>query len=152
MLNLQIQTFGFKEAQGKLKKLHDSFGNWRPEFNMIGDALKQYYEVAVFATEGAILGTPWAKLLPTTAYAKAKKYPGRGILERTGKLKKSYKYRAFDDFMVFANTAPYAIYHQKGTFAMPSRLVIFIDQNQKNIIMSKLQEGVANRILAAAKA
>lgn len=140
MINLQIQTIGFKEAQGKLKVLHKSFLNWRPEFNQIGQTLKQYYEIAVFQTEGGVLGHPWARLMPEYQFYKARRYPGRGILERTGKMKKSYRHKSFDDYMVFANVAPYAIYHQKGAGSLPERLVIFIDHNQKNIIMKVLQE------------
>src|SRR5512132_1125407 len=43
-----------------------------------------------FSSQGSELGEPWQALSPKYAAWKAKRYPGKGILERTGEMRKSF--------------------------------------------------------------
>lgn len=56
-----------------------------------GVEIKDFVEGEVFNTEGSALGKKWAPLKPSYAAWKAKRYPGKGILERTGRMRKLFR-------------------------------------------------------------
>lgn len=94
----------------------------------------------VFAAEGAFEDrTKWAELSPNYRAWKQRKFPGRKILELTGKLKSSLITSGSEGNvsvvtpteMSVGTTIPYAIYHQKGTSRMPMRKIIHLTQEQK---------------------
>lgn len=64
------------------------------DFGYVFDLIeKDYYDTVrkVFEFEGAVDGRrKWAPLSPSYAEEKRKRYPGKKILERTGRLKRSY--------------------------------------------------------------
>lgn len=74
-----------RAIQGRIKATSDL----SPAFEKIADDFIEMQEKA-FAAEGAYEGNPaWAPLSAKYAAWKAKKFPGRGILERSGALKAS---------------------------------------------------------------
>ncbi len=96
-----------------------------------------------FATEGEHGSGGWAKLNEVYEARKARQYPDKPILQRTGRMFKSLTspvspgavYTASRHSVTFGTTVPYAIYHQKGTKDMPERKPIeFTDGERQQII------------------
>ena len=58
--------------------------NLTPEFKKTGDYLMNVFANQSFESEGAIYGMKWPELNQHYRLWKAKAYPGKGILERTG--------------------------------------------------------------------
>ena len=94
----------------------------------------------VFATEGAFEGrNRWQELSPAYAKGKTKHYPGKKILDRTGRLKKSLTIKGSSDSVLeitpnslkIGTKVPYSIYHQKGTSRVPMRKIIELTDLQR---------------------
>jgi phage gpG-like protein len=98
-------------------------------FEAIADHQKKIWQKQ-FAQEGRYTGAAWSPLSPPYARWKAKNYPGKPILQRTGKLMESMTQRPFgideitDKSMTIGTDVPYAQYHQRGTEHMPARPLI----------------------------
>ncbi len=151
MLNIQVQITGDKATVAKLKKLGKNFNDWTPELKQVGEYLQKFYSTAVFETEGGILGMRWPALSPAYEFWKRQKWPGRGILVRTGKLKESFKYEVGPTYVEVMNPVDYAVYHQQGR-GVPKRMLIFFEDRQKNAIIDIFKTGIARKIEAAIKA
>jgi phage gpG-like protein len=94
----------------------------------------------IFSAEGAFEERgKWQDLSPAYARWKQKHYPGRKILELTGRMKLSLVARGSSENvtqitsteMSLGTVVPYAIFHQKGTPNMPMRKVIEITSEEK---------------------
>jgi phage gpG-like protein len=149
MLNIQIEITGDKETIAKLQKMDKSFGDWTPELRQVGEFLKQFYSIAAFETEGGIFGARWAALNPSYERWKRDAFPGKGILVRTGDMKKGYKYEATNNSMTLWNVSKYAIFHQTGTKRMPQRLLVSLKPKQRDEIINIFKRGLAQRIQKA---
>lgn len=82
-----------------------------------------------FDSQGAEMDNGWSALSPTYGKWKARNYPGKGILVRSGDLRESLAgklgIREFNRHSMTVGTAiPYAAYHQYGTRNMPARRLI----------------------------
>lgn len=82
-----------------------------------------------FDSEGATMSGGWSALSPKYGKWKARNYPGRGILVRSGDLRESLAgklgIREFNRTSMTIGTAiPYASFHQHGTRTMPARRLI----------------------------
>ncbi len=94
----------------------------------------------VFSREGAFEGrTKWADLSPTYRAWKQKHFPGRKILELTGRLIASISVKGSSENiseitpteMRVGTIVPYAMAHQLGTNRMPARKIIQLTDEQK---------------------
>lgn len=91
--------------------------------------LLEEHEAQQFDEEGGGPAGTWAPLSEQYAAQKARMYPGKGILERTGTLRaaltgaSSFARREWsdDDFAFGTVGVPYASFHQTGTARMPKR-------------------------------
>lgn len=85
-VDIRIEGMGrfLQYLRGKKRLMEDM----RPVFQKIRYEFYEHME-DVFESEGAILGERWTPLNRRYAAWKAKRFPGRKILERTGKLKRS---------------------------------------------------------------
>lgn len=140
--------------------------DFKPALTGIGD---DWYatERAVFAAEGAAEGNPaWAKLSPVYAWWKQSKYPGRGILERTGRMMRSLTehgapdsvYELTNDSLTLGSTLRVgrggqwnlAMLHQTGTRKMPARKPGLLTQAQR-IRWTKIVQRELNAIFSQAQ-
>lgn len=117
-----------------LSRLRANIQDWQPFFRdyvaprFFGDVIRN------FETEGGYVGG-WAPLSPRYAAWKAKRYPGKGILQRTGRMINSLRWGGSPGpEMVFRMTpreaelgtsVPYAASHQRGTGRLPRRQMLF---------------------------
>src|ERR1035437_6732309 len=101
-MNMTITVSGTERVINKLKKLGTL--NFEPEFTKIGQYLKQYYSGEAFLSQGGVYGERWEPLKDGTRAYKAKHYTGRGILERTGKMRNSFSYEASNNSVKVSNS------------------------------------------------
>lgn len=113
--------------------------NFDQPFTMIADDFFQSMG-NTFQAEGAFEGRPrWLDLSPAYAKWKARHYPGRKILELSGRLGRSLSVKGGEDNILsmtpleltMGTRVPYAKYHQTGTPRMPMRKIIELTQEQK---------------------
>lgn len=118
--------FDVKGASGwrrDLTLLEKRLGDMRPVFEKFGG-----YQIQSTLRTHAAQGRPakWQPLALSTQYDRARQgYPAeRPILERSGKLMRSYDYSYTKTVYRFDNLTPYFIYHQKGGSKIPRRIMI----------------------------
>jgi len=103
-------------------------------------------ESSQFNSEGQRGGARWKPLSEKYRRWKEIRYPGKGILELTGQLKKSlsgagkgHRKLLSPRFMVFGTMTPYAIYHQVGTSKMPIRNPVKLTDDDTRKIRSVIK-------------
>lgn len=146
MLNVKIEIKGDKETIAKLKKLGKSFHEWRPEMQKVGNYLVNFYQNAVFETEGGVFGMRWASLSAGYDFWKRKNYPGRGTLERTGRLRRGFSSDANQTSVIVENKVSYGRFHQYGTSRMKARPIMHIDKKLEDNIVDIFKEGLARKL------
>jgi phage gpG-like protein len=141
-MQMRITINGTEKVIKKLKKLSEL--NFEPEFNKIGEYLKQYYSGEVFLSQGGVFGKRWQPIADGTRKYKTKHYTGKGILERTGNMRKSFTFTATKDSVMVTNTATYFKYHQSSEprTKLPRRVMIGYNSAIKNQVRSLLNDGV----------
>ncbi len=125
--------------------------SFEPELRDIGEWYIDFITNEVFATEGGVIGESWSSINPGYAEEKAKKYPGRGILEASGKMRTSWKLYTTSHYALIENEADYAIYHQDGSGGLPQRLFVKLDQERQDTIVEMFKEGILKRIQRAVR-
>ncbi len=106
------------------------------------DMAEEYYvsQSQVFDREGAFENrSKWPALSIAYARWKKKKFPGKKILELTGRMKKAATIRGAADNitrithneMTVGLSTPYAMKHQKGLEGLPQRKIIELTDRQK---------------------
>lgn len=150
MLNVRVEIKGDKKVIEQLKRVMGSFSDWRPELQAVGDYVKDFYQNPTFETEGGIFGERWTPLQPGYAMKKAVKYPGRGILEASGAMRRSYEVHAYANILQLINPVEYAVYHQEGR-GVPERILIKVDEPRKAQIVDIFKKGVLIKLEKAIK-
>jgi len=89
-----------------------------------------------FNTEGKTLRKPWKALKASTVRQKAAMgYGSKGILERTGKLRKAFEKKVSRFKVRVFNDTPYYKYHQLGGKHLPQRQMIRSTENIKQDVI-----------------
>ncbi len=147
MFRVRMVVAGEVEMDRGLARFTEGVADWRPIWNVFADTFYSYIK-AQFASEGAeALGSKWAQLSDAYAAWKAVHYPGKPILERTGRLLASLSsskgagavYEPKPKSLTIGSTVPYAIFHQKGTEKMPQRKEIVLSEHAKRELMKLAQ-------------
>ena len=131
VLTLSWSTEGEVQLARRLRGVSESLRDWTPAFRDTAFELKKTFSDDVFATEGSAIGEHWQPLSPSYAAQKGRKYPGKGILEATGKMKNSFVSTFSADQAAITNTAPYFKYHQsrQPRFKIPRRVMMKLDHS-----------------------
>lgn len=98
-------------------------------------------------------GGEWAPLSPAYAAWKARHFPGKGILRRTGRLYESLTGESQDSVadieplrLTLGTRTPYAVFHQRGTSRMPARPVIDLSPGFRRTAVRRVQRHLAESI------
>lgn len=112
----------------RLKEIGEQVQNWRPAFELTARLMKKEFAETAFSTEGASLGKAWDPLSPDYARWKAKHYPGKGILVRTGKMQRSFQTRSGAFEAEIWNPTAYFKYHQSNAARskLPRRMMMYL--------------------------
>jgi len=139
---LKWEVEGVTELSRRLNFLDSELKDFTPAFRKSASQLKSFVSGEVFDSEGAVYGAKWAPLNPAYEAFKQSKYPGKGILERTGKMRKSFKTQHSADFAVVYNGAKYFGYHQSRAARntrLPRRVMLKLDGPRKEMIVKIFQ-------------
>lgn len=144
MVRFTLTIDGDEEIDRTLAAYTTRVQDLRPLFATLADRFATV-EAGQFASQGALGSGGWAPLSPAYAAWKARRYPGAGILHRTGTLAASLTTRPFGveditrDQAVFGTRVPYAGYHQAGTDRMPPRPPIQFPDSEKRAWVTAIQ-------------
>lgn len=128
--------YGDAQVDRTLLALSAHAADARPAWNALADRFVRA-ERAQFGSEGAYASGVWAPLSPRYKARKEREYPGRPILERTGRLVGSLTRRPLDVEVITASTmrigtsVPYAKFHQRGTDIMPRRRPVELPESER---------------------
>lgn len=95
----------------------------------------------VFVSRGRIIGKPWPRLNDDYADWKARRYPGRPPLIRTGEMMRSFKHKATARRLELWNTAKHFVYHQEGR-GVPQRMMMRVDNKRAALITESLLKDI----------
>jgi phage gpG-like protein len=123
-----IRIEGMEAVSSKLKRLSSRASDMAPVMGDIGKYLSRFFSSEVFASRGAVIGERWQPLNARYAVRKAKRYPGRPPLVRTGLMQRSFRYASGATFARVSNSAPYFDYHQLGGSRIPERVMMKVDE------------------------
>ena len=141
-----VKITGIREAEQKLDNIEGYIKNPSKILKKAILFFKDDTEGEVFNSEGRSIGKGWSRLSPSYAKVKARKYPGKGILEATGKMRRSFKTSVGKTRAVLSNSSPIFKYHQLGTRKMPQRVVLYIDRKREEKVLDMFQKE-ANKVI-----
>jgi hypothetical protein len=150
MLQVTVKISGSKEFNTKIKKLGKELYLLKEPMSQIGQDLKEYYASVGISSQGGVFGKKWAPLNRRYALMKSKKYPGRSPLVASGKMSKSYYYKAEQSSVYVGNDDPKFPFHQSSAprSKMPLRQTIGVNQPVKSIVKDHLIYGINKKIKA----
>ncbi len=116
-------------ARRQLKLFETLLSDLRPFWPLVVTLQRDWWR-RQFNTEGRFAGDGWAPLSPAYAILKARRFPGKPILQATGTMR-----RAADNpersvtphTLTLTIDDPKLQYHQEGTPNMPARPLVFGD-------------------------
>ena len=90
-LQLELEIKGAEQVKRMLTNIGLDMKGLKGAMTDVGDHAKKYFGGQVFASRGGVLGKSWPRLSPGYAAQKAKRYPGRPMLVRTGVMERSLR-------------------------------------------------------------
>lgn len=134
------------KTSGLLARLERGVKNQSGTMKDIGTYLTGFFSGQVFASRGGVIGEPWRPLNPNYAVYKARQYPGRPPLVRTGLMQRSFKAQTGPLSVRLYNTAKYFDAHQGG-HGVPQRVMMKVDNQRAeqigSIVVENLMRGIA---------
>jgi len=139
-MHLSFQIEGEKQLSRKLRGISTGVKNWRPQMKKIGDYLVNVFSGPVFDTRGKEIGEPWK---PRT-----KSYPWP-ILEKTGKMRRGFKYQAQTAQVTVLNTTDYFKFHQSKLphTKLPRRVMMKLDKERKEGIVKIIHQRLVKELI-----
>ena len=129
---IRFSLEGQQQLVRQFKGISMAGKNFTSAFKKIGRDLTDTFSGPVFDTEGAEIGEKW-KTGP--------KYHG---LVRTGKMRKSFRFKAGKDYVIVDNIVDYFKFHQsiRPRYKLPRRIMMKIDDKRKVNIMKRLHKHI----------
>lgn len=127
VLRADINITGVERTQKILQHLLN-MPSWKPVLQETGEFLVNFYSTLPFETSGLVYGEPWEALNEQYRLEKAREYPGRGILRRTGEMQSGFVFDAREFSVTIDNTAEYFVKHQTGK-GVPKRESMKVDSS-----------------------
>jgi phage gpG-like protein len=148
--SIRISIVGDKKIIKKLNKFSDQLLNFRVELGEIGKDLLEFYSNQVFTSQGIALVGKWKKLNEQYRNRKGREFPGAGILQREGTMRRSFQRTTTRNALTIFNETDYFKYHQSSEprTKLPRRQMIGITNEKKRVIVDILQSGLQKRINA----
>lgn len=145
---LRFEIQGDVQISRNLTTLDSNLKNWSKEFKETGQYLQNFFSNEVFSSRGSVFGEPWKPLSARYAAWKAQHYPGRGILERTGEMRKSFVSDYGALYTRVTNKKRYFIYHQsnQARARLPRRIMMKLAERQKQTVIQIFRQGLQGQI------
>jgi hypothetical protein len=129
MADIVVTVQGSKELAAKLRNFASSQLNLSRSMGATGLYLTRFFSGEVFASRGQVFGKSWPALSDNYAALKARKFPGRPPLVRTGLMNRSFRHKSTQLTTSLWNEAEYFDYHQDGR-GVPQRVMMHIDDQR----------------------
>ena len=128
---------GDKQLSRNLLVMANRVKDWTPAFAETAYSLKSIFSEDVFQSEGGAIEESWAPLSKAYALRKARMYPGKGILERTGDMKNGFMTLVRPDMAQVWNKVEYFKYHQSNQprSHLPRRVMMKLAENQREMVV-----------------
>lgn len=146
-MEFTIEVQGAEAIQGKLRRLQSSLLDWSVAMFAIGTAYKAYFSSIPFASRGGVYGRVWPDLNPSYKSWKAKKFPGKPMLVRTGAMQQGFNFMATRNLVKIGNTVPYFEKHQKGV-GTPQRIVMALTKERRKAATDILEQELKRKMRA----
>ncbi|TFB85848.1 hypothetical protein E3O44_12665 [Cryobacterium algoricola] len=125
-VNIKISVEGSREFRARFEKFGAKILDLDQAMKKSGDYLSKFFSGEVFASRGQIIGKPWRPLNDAYAADKARRFPGRPPLIRSGAMNRGYKYDATSSSVFLFNSQFYFRFHQNGE-GVPQRITMATD-------------------------
>lgn len=142
-MQINVQMTGDREAIARLKRIGNGVLHLKPSMDEIGSYLTGFFSGEVFASRGGVIGEPWARLSARYAARKAKEFPGRIPLVRTGLMNRSFKKDAGQMSVLLYNSSNHFDFHQLGTSKMPARAMMKVDAARQQRIVKIIDNHIS---------
>ncbi|MDQ0869047.1 hypothetical protein QFZ70_001520 [Arthrobacter sp. V1I9] len=127
MSEIRVRIHGDKELVEKFRSFTGSQMDLSRSMEATGLYLTRFFAGEVFASRGGVIGRRWLRLNDNYAAWKARRWPGRPPLIRTGLMNRSFKHKSTQLTTSLWNEAKYFDYHQDGR-GVPQRVMMRVDQ------------------------
>jgi phage gpG-like protein len=116
MYSLTVHITNLRGTEERLERIKLALKDMTLVMESLAAKLVLFYGDTVFASEGqALNGERWQELAPSTKAEKSRDWPGRGILEREGTMRRSYTSDITPTSLFITNSDPKFLFHQLGT-------------------------------------
>ena len=130
MSDMRISVTGDKELVRKLRDFTDGGMNIKKGLGASGLYLTRFFSGEVFASRGRVIGKPWPSLNPSYAAWKARHFPGRPPLMRSGEMNRGFKFQESEQKLELFNTSDHFDIHQEGLGNVPQRMMMRVDDQR----------------------
>lgn len=147
----RIEVDGKPEFDRAFNRIDKHINDMRPVWDYVQP---EFYAIEreQFDSEGSAGASgKWPALSPQYAKQKASEYPGKKIMERTGRLRSALTGRTAHsviekekDQLTLGTRLPYGRWHQRGAGKLPVRKAIDMSRGQKRRIQKAIQRGLLN--------
>lgn len=148
---ISLEIDGEEQVKFAVGRMQHAFEDLRPVWDAMRDAFHEV-ELEQFATGGAAgKSGGWEELSPDYAAWKAKHYPGRGVLVRSGALRDALVggpasiYEPHPTWMGVGADVPYGIFHQRGQ-GVPVRKPIDVNSVRESGVFARAVGEVAREL------
>lgn len=147
---MKLEVKGAAEIQQLLTGVGLDMTDLKGAMTEVGDHAKKYFGGQVFASRGGALGQPWPRLSPAYAVQKAKRYPGRPPLVRSGLMQRSFTSKPSPMSVTIGNDAPWFKYHQSSAARtkIPRRVMIGVYSGMQSDVTNIIANALAKKIQA----
>jgi phage gpG-like protein len=143
---MDVKVVGLPELEARLNRTIAAIGSMMPEFTSVGKILTEFYATTPFLSQGNIYGEQWEPLSPAYKAWKEKKYPGKGLLVASGNMMNSFKSAPTPVSVTISNDSSVFKYHQLGTEKMPQRVMMLLEDEQRQLVINTIEDGLKARI------
>ncbi len=139
-MKLEFSIEGERQLSRRLRGISTQVKNWKSEMGQVGKYLIKTFSGPVFDTKGREIGEAWPP--------RKKNYPWP-ILQKTGKMRKSFDNIARSTSVEIYNKTSYFRYHQsnKPRKKLPRRPMMKIDQERRTGIVKIFHKRLVNDII-----
>lgn len=138
-MRLSFAIEGEKQLSRRLRGISVDIQDWKSEMSKTGKYLVGTFSGPVFDTKGREIGEPWPP--------RKKSYPWP-ILEKSGKMRKSFDHTAKTTSVEIFNKTDYFKYHQsnKPRKKLPRRVMMKLDNERREGIVKIFQKSLVGII------
>ena len=147
-MDIQITVEGDRELARKMRSFVSGDLDLKRSLGASGLYLSRFFAGEVFASRGRVIGKPWPRLNDRYAAWKARKYPGRPPLVRSGEMLRSFEFRAHPKRLDLWNSADHFQYHQEGE-GVPQRMMMRIDEQRAARVVKYLSSDIVAQMKKA---